>query len=311
MTRVVCAVGDRSLTADSWGDPAGAPVILLHGTPGSHRGPRPRSSILYRLGVRLISYDRPGYGESARFAGRSVADAADDVAAVAEAFGVTEFSVVGRSGGGPHALACAALLPDRVRSVAVLVGLAPSDAKDLGWYDGMTQSNVRDYSAAATAATGDAASLSAFAEHAKRVQANPEVLLHSLRPDLTGPDRRVVDDITIRNQLTETYSEALRDGTDGWIDDVLALRKPWDFDLTAIKQPLLLWHGAEDSFSPVGHAIWLAEHIPTAVIEVAKGASHFGAVEILPRALAWVKEASLKTPGDSRCASAGALNGVP
>jgi pimeloyl-ACP methyl ester carboxylesterase len=306
VTRVVCAVKDRSLTADSWGDPAGAPIVLLHGTPGSRRGPRPRSSILYRLGVRLISYDRPGYGESTRFAGRSVADAADDVAAITEAFGITEFSVVGRSGGGPHALACAALLPDRVRSVAVLVGLAPSDAKDLGWYDGMTQSNVRDYSAAA-----DIESLSEFAEHARRVKADPEVLLHSLRPDLTGPDRRVVDDITIRNQLTETYTEALRDGTDGWIDDVLALRKPWGFDLTAIKQPLLLWHGAEDSFSPVTHAIWLAEQIPTAVIEVAPGTSHFGAVETLPKALAWVKEASLKMAEDSGCASAGALHVVP
>ncbi|GAB3901332.1 hypothetical protein GCM10027612_64540 [Microbispora bryophytorum subsp. camponoti] len=103
----------------------GRPVFLLHGTPGSRIGPLPREGLLYRLGVRLITYDRPGYGGSDRHEGRSVGDVAADVAAIADHLGLDRFAVVGRSGGGPHALACAALIPHRVTRAAVLVGLAP------------------------------------------------------------------------------------------------------------------------------------------------------------------------------------------
>src|SRR5580693_7584726 len=112
----------RRLSTQSSGDPDGKPVFVLHGTPGSRLGPHPRSSVLHRLGVRLISFDRPGYGESDRMEGRKVADVAADVLAIADDLGLKTFSVVGRSGGGPHSLACAALLPERVTRAAVLVG---------------------------------------------------------------------------------------------------------------------------------------------------------------------------------------------
>src|SRR5579863_97564 len=118
----------RRLAVDSWGATDGKPIFLLHGTPGSRNGPKPRASVLYRLGVRLISYDRPGYGGSERQKGRKVADAAWDVLAIADSLGIKKFGVVGRSGGGPHALACAALLGDRVTAVAALVSAAPPDA---------------------------------------------------------------------------------------------------------------------------------------------------------------------------------------
>jgi pimeloyl-ACP methyl ester carboxylesterase len=302
--QVVRVTGEREVTVEVCGAAAGAPIFLLHGTPGSRRGPRPRASVLYRLGVRLISYDRPGYGSSTRRPDRVVADAAHDVAAIADELGLGGFCVVGRSGGGPHALACAALLGERVRSAAVLVGLAPSDASDLGWYDGMATANIKEYTAAAS---GLAEAMSSLAALAEQVRSDPETLLLSLRPDLTGSDRRVVDDVTIRTQLTETYAEALRAGAEGWIDDVLALRKPWGFNLSAIKQPVLLWHGAQDVFSPVSHAYWLAGQISTALIEVASGTSHFGAVEILPRVLAWVRNAAVRKAAGPECASAGAL----
>ena len=125
------------------------PIFLLHGTPGSRLGPHPRSSVLHRLGVQLIAFDRPGYGESDRMAGRQVADVAADVLAIADAYGLDRFAVVGRSGGGPHALACAALLPERVTRAAVLVGLAPHGAAGLDWFDGMAESNVTEFTAAA------------------------------------------------------------------------------------------------------------------------------------------------------------------
>ncbi|HXP21441.1 MAG TPA: alpha/beta hydrolase [Streptosporangiaceae bacterium] len=288
MTQDVRLADGHSVTVESWGAPDGMPIFLLHGTPGCRSGPRPRTSVLYRLGVQLISYDRPGYGGSSRRPGRIVADAASDVSAIADALGLDGFGIVGRSGGGPHALACAALLGDRVQSAAVLVGLAPSDAEGLDWYEGMAGSNVDEYS---KADTGLAAIERKLVEFADRIRDDPESLLEFLLPELTPPDRRVVDDVAIRRLLTDTYAEALRDSADGWIDDVLAIRRPWGFDLSMIQLPVLLWHGAEDAFSPVGHTYWLAKQVPTSIVAVQSGAAHFGSVEILPSVLAWIKRA--------------------
>lgn len=121
----------RTVAVETFGNPAGKPVFLLHGTPGSRFGPTPRSSVLYHLGVHLIATDRPGYGGSDRLMGRQVVHAAADVQAVADHLGLDRFAVVGRSGGAPHALACGALLPDRVHRVAALVSLAPGPPR--GW----------------------------------------------------------------------------------------------------------------------------------------------------------------------------------
>jgi pimeloyl-ACP methyl ester carboxylesterase len=280
---------ERSVSVESWGAPDGMPIFLLHGTPGCRKGPRPRTSVLYRLGVRLISYDRPGYGMSSRHPGRVVADAAHDVRAIADFLGLDRFGVVGRSGGGPHALACAALLGDRVRRAAVLVGLAPSDADDLDWYDGMTGSNVDEYNRADANLAEFEKQLAAFAD---RIRVDPEALLQSLLPSLTRRDHRVVDDVAIRRLLTDTYVEALRDGADGWIDDLLAMRHPWGFSLAGIESPVLLWHGTDDRFSPVEHTHWLAKQVRTSIVEIQSGAAHFGAVEILPSVLAWIKGTS-------------------
>lgn len=284
---VVSGPDMRDISVEVWGAPTGMPIFLLHGTPGSRRGPRPRTPVLYRLGVRLICYDRPGYGGSGRQPGRTVADAARDVRVIADKLEIDNFGVVGRSGGGPHALACAAVLSERVHSAAILVGLAPSDAKGLDWYDGMTKSNVEDFERADNDTAGVEAAITGLAD---QVRDDPENLLRHLLPELGGTDLRIVGDVAIRRLLTETYAEALREGAAGWIDDVLALRRPWGFDLSAITAPVLLWHGEQDAFSPVTHAYWLAEQIQTAVIKVEKDAAHFGAVEILPSVLAWIKE---------------------
>ncbi|MEV6365373.1 alpha/beta hydrolase [Micromonospora musae] len=280
----------RRLAVETSGAPDGPAVFLLHGTPGSRSGPRPRPVVLYRLGVHLICYDRPGYGDSDRHEGRRVADTAADVAAIADAFGIDRFALVGRSGGGPHALACAALLPDRVTRAAVLVGLAPAGAPDLDWYAGMTSENVDEHSLA----DADATELrDLLTVRAKDVQRDPMTLLEFLRPQLTEPDIRVVDDVAIRRLLTDMYAEALRHGPEGWIDDVLAVHRSWGFDLGAIRLPVRLWHGEQDRFSPVAHSRWLAARIPNAEVQVQPGAAHFGAVEILPQTLAWLSTPEL------------------
>jgi pimeloyl-ACP methyl ester carboxylesterase len=305
VARVIGVSDTRNVIVDYWGDPKGFPVFLLHGTPGSRSGPVPRASVLYRLGVELICYDRPGYGASDRDKGRTVADAAKDVLAIADALGLDEFGVIGRSGGGPHALACAARIREtRLRNVAVLVGLAPSDAKDLDWFDGMADSNIDEYElatpdrneASATEQAEEAVAAD-LTRRADQIRRNPEILLRDLKGEMSDPDIRIVTDVGIRRQLTGTYKEALRYGAHGWIDDVLAFRRPWGFDLEEInKVPVLLWHGEDDVFSPAEHSRWLAKHISTAKIEVQAGAAHFGAVEILPKLLARMKAESQARP---------------
>ncbi len=266
----------RILLAEVSGAPAGTPVFLLHGTPGSRVGPKPRFSVLYRHGVRLISYDRPGYGGSGRHEGRSVADAAKDVAAIADHLGIEEFAVVGRSGGGPHALACAAVLGARVKAVAALVSLAPADVPDLVWFEGMNGGNVSEYRTADSDWPKESERIRLLAH---RTQRNPDSLVDSIRSASTAPDRRMVNDVALRKMLLATYSEAVKSGPYGWIDDVRALRADWAFSLEAIQSKVLLWHGAQDNFSPVRHTRWLATQIPGAIIKVQAATEHFGAVE--------------------------------
>jgi pimeloyl-ACP methyl ester carboxylesterase len=285
LKRTVRAADDRRLSTQMYGDPDGKPVFLLHGTPGSRLGPHPRSAVLHRLGVRLISFDRPGYGGSDRLGGRRVADVAADVLTIAEFYGLEQFAVVGRSGGGPHALACAALLPERITKAAVLVGLAPQGADGLDWFDGMAQSNVIEFTAAANGYEGIAAHTKVVAD---AIRADPASLIAQLQVELPDSDRRVVADRGIRLQLIATYAEALRTSDFGWIDDALAFCSPWGFDPGAVTVPVLLWHGASDIFSPASHAIWLADKIPSAAVVVQAGAAHFGALDVLPDILQWL-----------------------
>jgi pimeloyl-ACP methyl ester carboxylesterase len=288
VTQEVKAPDGRKLSVDSVGDPDGKPVFLLHGTPGSRNGPRPRGIVLYRLGIRLITYDRPGYPGSDRLPDRRVADAAEDVKAIAESFGIDRFSVVGRSGGGPHALACAALLKEQVICAAALGSLAPYDAEGLDWSVGMADSNVRAYHNAEDDDPG--ALVTMLNEQAGHVRDNSEGLLKLLWPELVGHDKEVIGDIALRRIIANIHADALRNTTDGWIDDVVALSRPWGFELADITAPVKLWSGSDDVFSPASHTYWLAKQIHTATLDIAPGAAHFGAVEILPKILTWVAE---------------------
>jgi len=297
VTQKVPVNGGRKLTVESLGDPEGKPVFLLHGTPGGRNGPRPRGIVLYRLGIRLISYDRPGYAESDRDIDRTVASAAEDVGAIADYFDLPRFSVVGRSGGAPHALACAALLGDRVVSAAALGSLAPSDADGLDWMAGMTEYNQQAYGWAQT----DKPALKAMLEEqAGRVSQGSGGLLGALWSEMGSHDREVVDDIALRRIIANIHSEALSNNCiEGWLDDVLALSRPWGFEPAKIDVPVKLWGGKDDVFSPVSHTYWLAERINGAEVEIGTGKAHFGSVEILPSILAWMaRQANAERPSE-------------
>ncbi|MEV6332061.1 alpha/beta hydrolase [Streptomyces sp. NPDC051909] len=291
MTKAVRTDDGRVLVAEEWGDPAGSPVLLLHGTPGTRLGTALPGVAGQCPGVRFLSYDRPGYGDSTRRPDRRVADAARDAATVADAFGVERFAVVGRSGGAPHALACAAMLPGRVRAAAVLVGLAPPDAAGLEWHAGMTPFNVREYGMARAHLDGrDPGGLERdLADRAAVVRQDPERLIEDLRAELSPYDLPVVDDPRVRTVLLRTYREALRVSHHGWLDDCLAFVRPWGFDVSAVEIPVLLWHGLDDAFSPVAHTRWLAAHIPGAEPVLVPGAGHFAAQYALPEVLHWLE----------------------
>lgn len=275
----------RTLLVERSGDLRGQPVFLLHGMPGSRVGPRPRAMVLYQRGTQLISYDRPGYGGSDRHAGRRVADAVHDIADIADAFGLDRFAVGGRSGGAPHALACAALMPERVTRAAAMVSLAPKDAEGLDWFAGMAQSNIAHFRAAFADPEQAAAWL---IPRSAAIRKDPVRLLDELRQELTDDDRRIVSDNGIRSMLLRNYREALRTSPYGWIDDLLALCRPWGFDPAGIQVPVLLWHGADDVFSPASHSSWLAARIPRSQPVVVPDAAHFASIRALPEVLGWL-----------------------
>jgi pimeloyl-ACP methyl ester carboxylesterase len=233
----------------------------------------------------LITFDRPGYGRSDRKKDRNVADVASDVEAIADSLGVQEFAVLGRSGGGPHALACAALLSERVTRAAALVSLAPREAVGLEWFHGMALSNKETY----TIAAEDPEKLSMFlVEEAARIYADPASHVAVLTPEMPEADRRIVADKGVRALLALNFATGLRDSAEGWIDDVLAFCSPWGFDLSDITKPVYLWHGGQDVFSPMAHTQWLADHIGSASADYPQDRAHFGALEVVPRVLSWL-----------------------
>lgn len=278
------------------GDPHGSPVFLLHGTPGSRMGPHPRAPVIHRLGVRLITMDRPGYGLSERRSGRRVADVAEDVAAVADGLGLERFAVVGRSGGAPHALACAALLEERVSKAAVLAPIAPPDAQGLNWFQGMARSNIIEYSSAAFGLPIVTRLLTAIAEQIRR---DPTHLVPTIMHELPVPDQHMIADFGVRLRLATNFAEAVRRcGADGWVDDTLAFTRPWGFGPESVTAPTLVWHGEADVFSPVEHARWLGGRLPNAHLVIKQGAAHFDTIRVLPDALAWlVRKVAAPGPG--------------
>ena len=210
-------------------------------------------------GLRLISYDRPGYGRSDPQPGRTVADCAADVRAICAELGIGRLAMWGISGGGPHVLACAALLPDLVTAVASLASLAPIDAEGLDFYDGMGQDNAEDIQLFLR----DPAAARA------KMKSDREAMLATSAADLAAFIQTVLspaDAAAMRNGMADylTYCdrEGLAPGDQGWWDDSVAMARPWGFELAAISVPVLVMHGRQDKFVPFGHGQWLAGHIP-------------------------------------------------
>jgi pimeloyl-ACP methyl ester carboxylesterase len=255
---LVPAADGRMLEVELAGPPDGVPMFSHHGTPGAAGGYEPLIDVGAERNVRHITYSRPGYGASDRHPGRTVASCAADVVSIADALGYGRFHVIGGSGGGPHSIACAALLPDRVISAATIASVAPADAAGLDWTAGMGEENVAEIAAARAgereleAYVARVASEVSHADGSTIVGVLGDLVCEADRRALTG----ALGEFTVAQ-----YARSLANGVGGWVDDDLALISPWGFELDSIAVPLTVWHGAEDRFVPVAHGEWLAAHV--------------------------------------------------
>jgi pimeloyl-ACP methyl ester carboxylesterase len=265
-------------------DGEGLPLVFHHGTPGAAILFEPMVTAARAVGLRLITYSRPGYGDSPARPDRTVADAAADVAEIVDSLGADRFVTLGLSGGGPHALACAALLPDRCAAAATIGGVGPYGAEGLDYLAGMGPENVEEFGLAVEGRDALVPFLQAQAGPLSQADA-PGIIaaMSGLLPPidrdaLTGP---------VADWLVNSFHRAVAHGIEGWRDDDLAFVRPWGFALADITAPVAIWQGGVDLMVPAAHGAWLAEHIPGARPHLLPDHGHLSlAVADLPRIVA-------------------------
>ena len=247
-------------------------LVVDHGTRGEATRYASWNEAASARGLRLVGFSRPGYATSSRLPGRDVAAVIPDVAAILDEVGVRKFVTMGGSGGGPHSIACAALMPGRCSAAAALVTIAPSHAPGLDWLEGMAQVNVDEFGAALRGEEPLRAWMEATGAQYRNIT-GPQILT-ALGDALPPVDQRILTTEWAERAATG-MRRALGDGFDGWVDDDLAFTRPWGFDLAAIRVPVRVWQGELDRLVPVSHGRWLADRIPGARFELASGHGHF------------------------------------
>ena len=255
--------------ADGW-----LAVFWHHGTPNIGAPPNPLFPAADRLGIRWVSYDRPGYGGSTPYPGRDVASAAAYVSSIADALGIDRFAVMGHSGGGSHALACGALLQERVLGVVSVAGLAPFGAEGLDWFAGMSDSGVASLRAAAKGRAAKERYEASVAEY------DPEMFTPEDHAALSGA----------WSWLLDVVNPAVEAGTGGLIDDDLAYVAPWGFDPAQVTAPILLVHGGRDRVVPSSHSEWLARRCASAELWLCLEDGHISVLGSSAAAMEWLRE---------------------
>jgi len=268
----------RELAYALWGDPDGFPILALHGTPGCRLERWPKEDLYRRLGVLYVTHDRAGYGRSSRRPGRRVVDEVDDVVALADHLGLERFGLTGASGGGAHALACAARRPDRIERAACVVGVAPFGEPGLdrdAWLAGMDPENIKEFGWAEAGEDVLTRELEAeYAEAAARVADDPSSVLGDF--ELSDSDRKELAREERAQIIRESWAEHSVRGVGGWVDDDLAHLHPWGFDVGEITIPVLIRYGATDVLVPPAHGEWLAANVPGCVVKIEEVAGHLG-----------------------------------
>ncbi len=300
--RTVVTADGRTLAFATWGDPDGFPILVLHGTPGCRLERWPREGLYRELGVYIVTHDRAGYGRSDRRRGRCVADEVDDVLLLADELGFDRFGVTGGSGGGPHALACAARIPpERLTRVSCVVGIVPYGPEGLereAWVAGMDAENVKEFDWALAGEDVLAPQLEALqAKIASEVEHDPAAILGAF--ELSESDQAALARPELRQIIRESIREQALAGVAGWVDDSLAFVSPWGFELAQIAVPVLVRYGASDVLVPAAHGAWLAAHVPDCVVKVDDTGGHLGEdhEREIAEDVAWLRDGA--PPADS------------
>jgi pimeloyl-ACP methyl ester carboxylesterase len=270
MTTITLTDG-RELEVEVSGPDGGPVLVFHHGTPGGSEQMRAMARAAEARGLRLVTWSRPGYGASTRQAGRSVADVVADTAAVLDHLGAESCLVAGWSGGGPHALACGALLPDRVRGVLCIAGVAPYAAEGLDFLAGMGEDNIEEFGAALEGEHTLRPWLDA--QRPEMLELTADAVADSLG-NLVPPVDVAVLTGEFAEDLASEFRQALSVGVDGWLDDDLAFTRPWGFELADIAVPTYLWQGSDDLMVPFAHGRWLAGRIPDVTAHLEQGEGH-------------------------------------
>jgi pimeloyl-ACP methyl ester carboxylesterase len=277
--RTVTLRDGRQLAIAVSGPPDGVPLLYHHGTPGCLLQPAASQAECASRGLRYVTYSRAGAQGSTRNPGRTVADVATDMEDVLDALGVERCLTAGKSGGGPHALATAALLPERVAAVISIAGCRPFGD---GFLDGMGEDNIEEFN---LALQGEEALRPFVMKHRDALKdADAQALVRDLATLLPEVDRRVLTSDVGADTVAVLVGGVQE--PDAWIDDDLAFTRDWGFDLGGISVPTYVWQGSEDLMVPFHHGQWLAEHLPGAVAHLEEGEGHFSiAVGALGRML--------------------------
>lgn len=274
-----CRLPDgRTLSFAYWGAPDGVPLLYFHGTPGSRFNALSFHTPAREAGVRVIAPERPGFGFSTRSAPRRLRDWADDVAAFADHLRLERFHLLGMSGGGPHALVCAALIPERLKSVTVSCSLAPLDVPDAT--KGMDPGLRRMWQASPRVQRWLVRALGIGSRFAPDAALIPTRDPHAVR---------FFEDPEIREGFLRDMREALRDGGTAMADEMAMLSKPWGFELGDIRLPVRIWHGEIDANCPISMGEHLIREIPNAEGTIFPGEGHLCAGERLDELFAPIK----------------------
>lgn len=270
------AADGRMLSVLTMGLPKADPVFFLHGTPGIRGLPDRDIEEGARRGLGHVLYSRPGYAGSDRLPGRSIADCAADIEAIADELGIDDFHVIGESGGVSHAFGCAALLSGRVRAVAVLSGIAPPTAEGLHWEEGMGEGNRREFAAMRKGVDVLRKYLEDEVRGLRLIRTRAQ-LLTALDGHLCDADRAVIEG-SFGEYLLAAWRQIGEDEIWGWLDDDLAHGKDWGFRLDQVTAPVTVWHGREDLIVPWRHAEWLVDRLPNAELHLLDGEGHISLV---------------------------------
>ncbi|MEO7118964.1 MAG: alpha/beta hydrolase [Candidatus Limnocylindrales bacterium] len=259
----------RTLAFDDIGGPAASPILYFHGFGSSRLIRHPDDTIATRVGARVIAVDRPGIGHSSPRPERRLLDWPEDVRELVDALGLDRFAVLGWSGGGPYALACARALPDRVSVVGLVSGAAP--LAGVGRVDYL----YRTHRAAAMAADSAPWIIRlAMWRWARAQQRDPERDLDQAVAKMVEADQALLADPTVRATMLANVEEMHRHGGRGIYDEALTMARPWGFRVSEVTTPVWLWHGEEDPSVPVAMGRYLAAQLPSCEANFYPGEGH-------------------------------------